>query len=193
MIRLTFAILFFQFIATVSAQTNSIQETSLKNKKIIYYSSISGIALTSQIGLNELWYKNYPRTNFHFFNDNKEWLQIDKVGHAFSAYQLSQTFFAIHPEKEIHPFKASCIGSTIAFSYLLGIELMDSKSASWGFSSGDILANTSGIFFSFLNQSTRMKNNFHFKFSYTNSSYSNLRPDVFGRNFQQRIFKDYNG
>ena len=40
----------------------------------------------SLAGLYTIWYKNYPQTNFHFINDNKEWMQVDKVGHAYSAY-----------------------------------------------------------------------------------------------------------
>ncbi len=38
------------------------------------------------VGLYSAWYSNYPQTNFHFFNDNNEWKQVDKVGHAYSAY-----------------------------------------------------------------------------------------------------------
>ena len=42
------------------------------------------------IGLNAEWYAKYPRSGFHFFNDYAEWLQVDKVGHAFSAYSGSR-------------------------------------------------------------------------------------------------------
>src|SRR4051812_42271731 len=73
--------------ASISAQTGSFKTTdstekSLNKKRI---ACIIGTEATlyagSLIGLNELWYKNYPRSSFHFFNDNKEWLQMDKVGH----------------------------------------------------------------------------------------------------------------
>ena len=37
------------------------------------------------IALNNAWYKDYPKTSFHTFNDSKEWLQMDKVGHAWGA------------------------------------------------------------------------------------------------------------
>src|SRR5690606_24524913 len=37
------------------------------------------------IALNDAWYKDYPRTSFHTFDDSGEWLQMDKAGHAFSA------------------------------------------------------------------------------------------------------------
>ena len=38
--------------------------------------------------LNDLWYKDYPKSSFHWINDNSNWLQMDKVGHATTAYQV---------------------------------------------------------------------------------------------------------
>lgn len=38
------------------------------------------------IGFNSAWYSKYPRSKFHFFNDNDEWLQVDKAGHIYGAY-----------------------------------------------------------------------------------------------------------
>jgi hypothetical protein len=32
------------------------------------------------VGLNQLWYADYPRSNFHLLM-TIEWLQMDKVGH----------------------------------------------------------------------------------------------------------------
>ena len=40
------------------------------------------------VGLNQLWYADYPRSSFHFIDDNSEWLQMDKAGHLFSSYYL---------------------------------------------------------------------------------------------------------
>ena len=28
----------------------------------------------------------YPKSKFHFINDNREWLQMDKFGHAMTSY-----------------------------------------------------------------------------------------------------------
>src|ERR1700757_2226381 len=44
------------------------------------------LASGSLVALSQVWYKDYPRTSFHFFNDNGEWLQMDKCGHATTAY-----------------------------------------------------------------------------------------------------------
>ena len=42
----------------------------------------------SMSGLYFLWYAGYEQSPFHFFNDNAEWLQMDKAGHATSAYHV---------------------------------------------------------------------------------------------------------
>ena len=43
---------------------------------------------TTMYALNDLWYKDYPQSSFHWINDNSNWLQMDKVGHATTAYQV---------------------------------------------------------------------------------------------------------
>ena len=42
----------------------------------------------SMTALNCLWYKDYPKSNFHFINDNDEWLLNDKTGNAFNSYYI---------------------------------------------------------------------------------------------------------
>jgi len=48
----------------------------------------AAIAGTTWLGLNQWWYAKYKRSSFHTINDNNEWLQMDKLGHTFSAYQM---------------------------------------------------------------------------------------------------------
>ena len=38
--------------------------------------------------LRKQWYKK--RVPFHSFNDNREWLQMDKIGHATTSYCMSR-------------------------------------------------------------------------------------------------------
>jgi hypothetical protein len=56
-----------------------------KRVRIVAAANIIGYGAT-MIGLYSIWYKDYPQTKFHTFNDMDEWLQIDKIGHAYSAY-----------------------------------------------------------------------------------------------------------
>lgn len=58
-----------------------------QNTVIITEAALASVTL---IGLNQIWYADYPQSNFHFINDNDEWLQMDKVGHFYSAYHLGR-------------------------------------------------------------------------------------------------------
>jgi hypothetical protein len=52
---------------------------------------VEAIAVTGAlVGLNQLWYADYPKSDFHFINDNAEWLQMDKAGHIYSSYHLGR-------------------------------------------------------------------------------------------------------
>ena len=60
---------------------------SRRNTVIITETALASATL---IGLNQLWYADYEKSNFQTINDNNEWLQMDKFGHVFSSYQLGR-------------------------------------------------------------------------------------------------------
>jgi hypothetical protein len=60
-----------------------------KRKKAVYISYGTGYTL-SYIGLYHLWYKQSGLSHFRFHNDNKHWLQMDKIGHITTAYQMGE-------------------------------------------------------------------------------------------------------
>lgn len=185
-------ILFFALQThTIFSQNDSVQICKKYNSPL-FYSTLSTGLVASHYGLNQLWYKAYPKTHFHFFNDFNEWLQMDKVGHLYSSFQLTNLFIHANPMYTVNQKKARIIGSSFAFSYMLSIELLDGKSTQWGFSKSDFAANTIGVLLANFGDHSRLKNNFQLKFSYQNSPYASLRPNTLGRNFQQRVFKDYN-
>jgi len=147
----------------------------------------------SLIALNEMWYKDYPRSSFHFFNDGKEWLQMDKVGHAFSAYQLNEFFFNQY-QRTGYDAKRSIRNATISsLSYMTTIELLDGFSKQWGFSPWDMTANLSGSFLHLIQQEKWNEQKIKMKFSYHETPFSKYNTSQLGDNFQQRVFKDYNG
>jgi hypothetical protein len=51
---------------------------------------VEAIVYGALVGLNQLWYADYPKSDFHFINDNAEWLQMDKAGHIYSSYHLGR-------------------------------------------------------------------------------------------------------
>lgn len=76
---------------------------------------------------------------------------------------------------------------------MLPIEIFDGYSASYGASTGDLLANTAGASF-FLGQSLLWKEQrIKPKFSFHQTKYASLRPEVLGDDYLHESLKDYNG
>ncbi|MGZ8516280.1 MAG: DUF2279 domain-containing protein, partial [Chitinophagaceae bacterium] len=98
--------------------------------------------------LHRAWYKDEAKTSFQVFNDSKEWLQVDKVGHAWTAYTTGRASAMLWEWAGLPHKKAVWIGGLSGFVYLTGIEFLDAHSAKWGWSWGDIATNVvgSGLF-----------------------------------------------
>ncbi len=167
--------------------------TNQKKHNTIISSLAIGTSAASFIGLNTLWYKDYPQNKFHFFNDSKEWMQMDKCGHAFTSYQIGRNFYNTLQTSDSNRNRNIFLGGASGLIYLTSIEILDGKSAQWGFSKSDMIANTFGYFL-FASQEYFLQQQFiSLKFSYQKSTFADMRPETFGRNFQQRLLKDYNG
>src|SRR5258708_38914915 len=70
----------------------SIPFNSGLNKKRLWLVAGVHAALwtTSYIILDKTWYASYPRSSYHFFNDDAEWEQMDKCGHLWTCYNISR-------------------------------------------------------------------------------------------------------
>lgn len=159
------------------------------------------IALGSEIliygvtlyGLNDLWYKNYPRSDFHWKNDNSNWLQMDKVGHAATAYNVGVLGKNILEWGGVPKQKSLWYGGLYGSVFLTTIEILDGFSKEWGASWGDLVANTLGTTF-FVGQEVLFKEQkVLLKYSFAPTEYSKQRPDLLGENTLQQALKDYNG
>ena len=145
----------------------------------------------SYYGLYNLWYKKYPQTSFHFFNDLEEWNYIDKAGHIYSSYQVARKSHLFLLKKNIeNPVEKSCFYSLF---FMLGIEVLDGFSKEWGFSNYDLLSNFIGTGIFYFQEKKFKRQLLKLKFSYHLSPYAIYRPSLLGENVSQRIFKDYNG
>ncbi|MBL0316270.1 MAG: DUF2279 domain-containing protein [Flavobacteriales bacterium] len=163
-----------------------------RKRKWVIGSSTALAAGTSYYLLNDLWYKNYARSSFHFFNDNNEWLQMDKVGHGFTTYTTGRYMCDALRWSGASENISVWLGGTSGLIYLSGIEIMDGKSKAWGFSYGDMIANASGSFLFIVQEKIFREQRITLKFSYSESDFAMLNSDQLGRNFQQRVLKDYN-
>lgn len=164
--------------------------TSRRNKVIFTEAIVASGALVS---LNQLWYADYPRSNFHFINDNGEWLQMDKVGHMYSSYHLGR-FGAEMLEWSGTTKKEQLIyGAGLGFAFLTAVEVLDGFSSEWGASSGDIIANASGTALYVSQELLWNEQRITPKFSFHTTQYAQYRPNVLGSSFVEQILKDYNG
>lgn len=151
----------------------------------------------SLIILNNTWYKNYPHTSFHTFNDNEEWLQVDKVGHGWTAYTTGRISAGMWRWAGLSQSKAAIIGGVSGALYLTVIEFLDAHSAKWGWSWGDMAANIigSGMFISqellWKEQRIQYKFSFHHK-EYGEPMLDQRANDLFGESWAERMLKDYN-
>lgn len=147
----------------------------------------------SLVALNEAWYKEQGKTSFHFFNDNSQWNQVDKVGHFYTAYQLSSIGKQMFLWTNMSEKKSAIWGSVLSQALMIPIEIMDGFAVEYGFSWGDIAANLLGSGF-FLSQEFGWKEQkIKTKFSFHRTEYANLRPEVLGDGFFEELLKDYNG
>lgn len=168
-----------------------------KRIKIIAATNIIGYS-GAMVGLYAAWYKNYPQSNFHTFNDIKEWQQIDKIGHAYSAYAESKASMELWRWTGIDRKKRIWLGGLSGAVYQTVIETLDGFSSEWGWSWGDFGANIvgSGLFISqelaWNEQRIQYKFSFHRKW-YSDPSLNQRSDKIFGNSTAERFLKDYNG
>ncbi len=165
------------------------------NKKRFYplMLTVSAAYGGALIGLNELWYKGYPKSKFHFFNDNHEWQQIDKFGHGLTAFQESRLGVDLLKWSGVSEKKAIIYGSLTGFIFQTPIEILDGYSAAYGASSGDLIANAGGSFLVMSQYLLWKELRIHLKYSFHQTRFSLIRPTTFGNNLIENALKDYNG
>jgi len=151
------------------------------------------LATGSLIALSELWYKEYPKSNFHFINDNNDWLQMDKAGHVFSSYHIGRFGAELLNWSGADQKSQLIYGSTLGFTFLTIVEGFDAYSAKWGASWGDIAANASGTALYVSQELLWNEQRITPKFSFHATKYSQYRPGTLGKSLNENILKDYNG
>lgn len=200
MVKRTFLLcLFICSVFCSIAQKNSAAYP--KNKKRLWITAGANAAFWtgSYIALNKVWYSEYPRSRFHFFNDNDEWNQMDKAGHAWTGYTLSLLSAKMWKWTGLNDKASALLGGATGFMYQGIIEMQDAYSAEWGFSWSDIGANAlgSGLFVSqqllWQEQRIQLKLGYiPYRYPDQNRSLLDRRNNLFGHSFAERILKDYN-
>jgi hypothetical protein len=184
----------FPNVAAAQSRNFFTADTAYNAKRVRLVAIGSGsIYVVSMVGLYNLWYKDYPLTGLHSFNDNEEWLQMDKLGHIGSAYYLGKMGIGMLQWAGVGNKKAAWYGGLMGAFFQTSVEVLDGISPAWGFSWGDVTANALGSALLISQQLTWEEQRITFKFSYHPTKYADLRSDLLGENFLQSMFKDYNG
>lgn len=153
----------------------------------------SAIIAGTLISLDRAWYSQYERGPFHMFNDGDEWLQMDKVGHAFATYTVGSWGHGLMRWCGYKEKTAVWVGGCVGLVYLTGVEYLDGHSSEWGFSLWDMTANVGGTGLFIAQQLGWREQRIRLKYSAHLTDYAPQRPEVLGEGLSERILKDYNG
>jgi hypothetical protein len=177
-----------------NASSQDADTIQANEKRLRNFVLSAGVGYSATLtGLYQLWYKNSPHQSFRFFNDNREWKQVDKLGHFYSSYYFSYGTSRALRWCNVPVRKSDFLGALTGFLVLVPVEIFDGYSAAYGASAGDLIADAAGSTFFFGQQLLWNEQRLYPKFSFQQTGYSKLRPDVLGENMVSEIFKDYNG
>jgi hypothetical protein len=168
-------------------------DTLNKPRRTGVYIGESAALGATLIGLNQLWYKDYPKSSFHFINDNNQWLQMDKLGHLYSTYHLGRVGAEMLQWSGASKKEQLIYGSSLGLGFLTVVEVFDGFSKEWGASSGDIIANVSGTALYVSQELLWKEQRIIPKFSFHQTKFASIRPETLGKSLNEQILKDYNG
>jgi len=202
--RVFFLILFISNLG-ISQDQSSFFELSDSFSKPRFWTAVgtsSALYTGTVIGLNEIWYKGFDRSPFHPFNDWNEWKNMDKAGHAFTAYFQTSFSFDVMRWTGVKRRNALWVSMGLATLFQGTIEVLDGYSEKWGFSIYDIGFNTAGILL-FAGQELAWEDQrfvlkISNRFINSNSGDATSSPaqrarNLFGKGPTTRFIKDYNG
>ena len=177
----------------ISAQTDTSFQYKKNIKTLTIATSAAYVGTYSLFGI--FWYSNQNQGNFHFFDDNDEWMQIDKLGHALGAFAISDNAIKTLQKTGMNPKKAIFVGGLTGLILQTPIEILDGFSENYGASWGDEIANASGS--SLVISQYLLWNDIRIrpKFIYHTTLFPKNTPKkgILGNEWYDTWLKDYNG
>jgi hypothetical protein len=194
--RIFLLFLLFSCLSFSQSKINQFLEVSdtlnVKRKNAVVLTE-SALATASLVGLNSLWYNDYPRSKFHTINDLNEWEKMDKIGHVFTSYQLGRVGADLLNWSGVSKKDQLIYGATLGFAFLSAVEIFDGFSKEWGFSWYDVGANALGTGLYVGQELLWEEQRLQLKFSFQETKYASQRPGKLGGSFLEQVLKDYNG
>jgi len=182
------------FVANLdtAAQLNKVPSDTLNKKRLYTVIGIEGGAYALGLSyLSFIWYKDKERVPFTWYDDSKGYLQMDKAGHAFSAYHESLASYRALRWAGVSKKKALLYGGTAGILFQTPIEIFDGIYEGWGFSWPDMAANTLGSVLFMSQEAVFDKQLIRMKFSYSPSIYPAYHR-ILGETPVESFFLDYN-
>ena len=161
-----------------------------RNAVLISEGLAGGIIMS---GLAATWYSNYATEGFHFFDDSPEWMGMDKIGHAITAYYIASYTAELCDWAGMSRKNQNMTGAAYSLGFLSVVEVLDGFSSGWGFSTTDMLTNIGGVGLFFLNRTAFENEPIQLKYNSLPSPYRQYRPELLGQNWLESLIKDYNG
>lgn len=169
-----------------------------KTRAIVLTSSLTGAYTGTMLYLNQIWYAGEDKSKFHFFDDSKEWLQVDKMGHFHTTYMEAVWLTKMMKWTGTKDRKSAMAGALLALSFQTSIEVFDGFSEKWGASGSDVAANFLGAslaytqYYFWNEQRIKSKYSFH-AVSHTDAQLQQRSEALYGTNPISSLIKDYNG
>lgn len=177
-----------------SGEYNEYNASEINQQRLLLVSSahIAGYTGTLLV-LNHMWYRDFPRSSFHFHDDLTDWKQMDKGGHITAGYHLSRLSYKSFRWAGLDNNKAAMWGTISGNLFLSTIEILDGFSEQWGASWSDLAANAIGSLSFYAQQVAWQEQRISWKYSYSQTGVEKYRPDLLGANLAENLIKDYNG
>jgi hypothetical protein len=178
---------------TLEAETAKDSLNTFSRRLPWYAAGAATVYVGGLVLLNQAWYKEKDRTSFHWFNDAREWRQMDKAGHFWGAFHESRLGVDLLRKAGVPEKKAIWYGGALGFVLQTPIEYFDGRSPDYGASLTDIAANAAGSLAIIGQQLAWGELRATPKYSFHRTKYAPLRPNVLGNGASEEFLKDYNG
>ena len=170
------------------------------NKKRLTAVSVGAVGLYSafMVGVGFEWYGKQPMGKFHWFNDGKEWNQIDKAGHFYVPYFTTTFTYNMLRWSGMKNTPAALTAGAFGFLSLAAIEIPDGLTKKYGASWSDLVFDFGGAAFAtaqyliWKEQRICIKYSLH-EVNYPKGELRERANELYGKSFLEKILKDYNG
>ena len=172
---------------------------AINKKRLIGVSvgALGGYAAV-MVAVGTAWYGKQKLGKFRWFEDQKEWNQIDKTGHFFAPYFITNWTYNMLRWSGMKNTPAALAAGAFGFISLTAIEIPDGMTPKYGASWSDIVFNFGGAalattqYLIWKEQRITVKYSFHLV-NYPKGELRNRANELYGKGFAERLLKDYNG